>query len=100
MTTDNKPYSPFGDTAALIRQVGVWELGAYDGCNCAYFEVQAVKVELSCHKSGKSITVINTHSDGANEAMLHAVAAEIMRQLAGRCSSPEFAAEYAIKVVP
>lgn len=98
--TDEKPYSPFGDTAALIRTVGVWELGAYDGCNCSYFEVQGVKVELSCHKSEKSLIVTNTHGDGANEAMLKAVADEIMRQLADRCSSPEFAAEYTVKVVP
>lgn len=90
-----KAYSPFGDTADLIRRVGVWELGAYDGCDCAHFEVQAICVEVSCGKSQQTVEVHSVVADdyGANRAMLEAVAAEVLRQLGERVD-PEYSEEY------
>jgi hypothetical protein len=90
-----KPYSPFGDTVDLIRRVGVWKLGAYDGCNCAHFEVQAVRVDISCHKSQQTVEVKSVVADdyGCNRAMLDAIAAEVVRQLGERVD-PEFSEEY------
>lgn len=98
--SQEKPYNDSGgDTAALIREVGVWRLGATDGCDCTHFEVQATRVEVSCQRSGRSIAVSKTcHDDyGPNRAMLEAVAAEVQRQFAER-TSPEWAATFAVNV--
>lgn len=96
-----KPYNDCGDTVALIRQVGAWTLGTADGCDCTHFEVQAVRVEVSCQRSGRSITVTRTCAEdvGPNRAMLEAVAAEVARQFAER-TDPEWAATFAVIIPP
>lgn len=96
---DPKPFNYRGETDALIREVGVWTLGGSHPCDCTWFEVQCVRVEVSCHKSARSITVDRTGDPdgGADEAMLRAVAAEVVRQLAAR-TSPEWAATYTVNV--
>ena len=96
-----QPYNDCGDTLALVRDVGVWTLGATDGCDCTHFEVQAVRVEVSCQRSGRSVTVARTCAEdsGPNRAMLEAVAAEVVRQF-GQRTSPEWAATFAVVIPP
>lgn len=91
-----KPYNIWGDTVALVRDVGVWELGRYGPCDCAHFEVQTITVHVSCQRSGRDIEV-SQRGDGANRAMLEAVAGEVVRQFAER-TSPEWAATFAVKI--
>ena len=90
----DKPYNLLGDTLALIRNVGFRALSGSDGCWCSYFTVQHVKVGVSCHKSGHTISVeVDGDPTAVNDAMLHAVADEIQSQLS-RLTSDEYASGY------
>lgn len=83
----------FGRTAAdLIKAVGLYELGGYDGCPCTSFEVRDVAVNVGCRKSsgmemidreffGIGVRVTSNHFDASN-AVLEEVAREVCGQLA------------------
>ncbi len=79
----------------IIRQIGVWGLGCPDGCRCASFEVGAIQVHLSCHKSSHMLRVWSNHMD-IGPAELQDVAVEVLRQLSNNASR-EYASEYSVR---
>ncbi len=86
----------------LIREVGAYRLGGYDGCPCTSFEVQSVSVHVSCHKSDYSVRVHSHNVDYCDEKyaldtrLLQPIADEVLRQVAeGR--GIEYADEMPIK---
>lgn len=72
----------------LIREVGIYRLGGNDGCPCTNFEVQNVKVDVSCHKSEQTVRVHTHHADWADDdyqatdtRLLEPIAREVLRQV-------------------
>lgn len=48
--------------AALIREIGCWRLGNWDGCCCSNFSIRNVDVHISCGKGGPREVVISSGS--------------------------------------
>ena len=74
---------------SIIKQIGVGDLGYYDGCICAHFHVSGVSVDVSCRKSsgakpegfwGIMLRVYSRHMD-CDPSGLRDVAVEVARQL-------------------
>ena len=71
----------------LIREVGIYRLGGYDGCPCTSFEVQSVSVDVSCHKSSQCVRVHSHHMDYCDDnhrldkSLLQPIADEVLRQV-------------------
>ena len=79
----------------IMRQVGIWSLGTQEGCNCLNFEICAVSVVISCHKSGHSIRVWSDHME-RDPRGLEAVAKEVVQQFAA-IGSKEYVSGYVIR---
>jgi hypothetical protein len=48
---------------AIIRDVGCWRLGHWDGCCCSHFSVRDVTIEISCGKGREQgVWVYSAHS--------------------------------------
>lgn len=63
---------------ALLRQHGLDGLGGHDGCDCCYFNIQGVEINISCHKSGHSIRV---YANDRIAEELEAIAKEVQAQM-------------------
>lgn len=71
---------------ALIRDVGVWKLGDFDGCLCGHFVVKGVEVDIACRKSSGShgrTTMLRVHSESLDASIeeLVPIADEVRRQI-------------------
>lgn len=89
---------------SLIREVGIYGLGGNDGCPCTSFEVRNVHVDVSCHKSEKTVRVWSHHMDYTDEsyrrcnAALKPIADEVLRQVdAYYDAGGEYAADFAVR---
>lgn len=69
----------------LIKREGLWGLGLSDGCNCCHFEVQAIQVDISCHKSEHCIRVSSKYLYSAPEE-LEQVMRQVLLSFAESCS--------------
>jgi hypothetical protein len=70
------------DVVSLIKEVRCWRLGYWDGCCCSRFSVRNVDVEISCGKEReRAIWVSSTSIDYLDDALLHPIMAEIVKQL-------------------
>jgi len=74
----------------LIRTVGFWRLTGGDGCLCGHLSLTNISVQVSCHKSGSSISVECASCASPDHSSLRRIADEIMRQITVDCE-PEVA---------
>jgi len=81
--------------AALIREVGLWRLGNWDGCCCSRFSIRNVDVDISCGKGRDQGVWLSSNSldywkegttDGNDEELLRPIMEEIIRQLIAQSS--------------
>jgi hypothetical protein len=67
---------------AIVREVGVWRLGNWDGCVCSSFSIRNVDVDISCGKGRDQGVWISSPSYEYNDReQLRPIAVEIVRQL-------------------
>jgi len=64
----------------LIKSQGIYGLCESDGCPCCWFEIHGVNVEVSCHKSERSIRVFSHHLY-RNPFHLEPIAVEVACQI-------------------
>jgi hypothetical protein len=87
----------------FIREIGVYRLSPPDGCPCAQFGVHGLVVQVSCHKSGKYVTVEAESCDymGDSEERLRPIADEVLRQVdAYYDADGEYAATFEVRLNP
>lgn len=74
--------------AALIKEVGCWRLGNWDGCCCSRFSVRNVDVDISCGKGRDQGVWISSASmdygeiEHGDPELLRPIMSEVVRQLA------------------
>lgn len=73
---------------AIIKEVGVWRLGNFDGCCCCKFGLRNVDISVSCGKGGsRGVTVSSDSLDyyetasGVGPDVLRPIAEEAARQV-------------------
>lgn len=67
---------------AIIKGLGCWNLGHWDGCCCSYFSIRNVDIRISCGKNGdQSVWVTSRSCDYDDVVQLRPVMAEIIKQL-------------------
>lgn len=97
-------FDPARGAIALIKKIGIYGLGGNDGCPCTNFEVQNVHVDVSCHKSQRTVRVYSHHADFCDEnyrrdqRFLRPIADEVLRQVDGYYDAGgEYAADFLVK---
>lgn len=92
------------EVTSLIRKIGIYTLGGHDGCPCTNFEVRNIHVDVSCHKSEKTVRVYSHHLDWTDnnyrqvDAALEPVANEVLRQVDDWYGAGgEYAADFEVK---
>jgi hypothetical protein len=68
---------------AIIRDVGCWRLGHWDGCCCSHFSVRDVTIEISCGKGAEqAVWVYSASSEwSGRSADLRAIASVVLDEL-------------------
>ena len=74
----------------IIREVGVWVLGNFDGCSCCDFKIRNVEIDISCGKGrDRGLWIYSPSLDywdevtpnGNNVDLLRPIAEEVIRQV-------------------
>lgn len=66
---------------ALIKELGCWRLGNWDGCCCSNFSVRNVDVNISCGKgSEQGVWIKSVSGDYDNIELLRPIMEEVVRQ--------------------
>lgn len=80
---------------AIVRKVGCWRLGNWDGCCCSRFSVRNVDVEISCGKGREQAVWVSSKSlDYIDAAFLKPIMAEVIRQVTEQSGRGGVFAEY------
>lgn len=69
---------------AIIKEVGLWRLGNWDGCCCSQFSLRNVEIDISCGKGREQAVWMSSRSmdyDEDPEGQLTPVMDEVVRQL-------------------
>lgn len=68
---------------AIIKEVGAWRLGNWDGCTCSRFSIRNVDIDISCGKGGPRRVRVSSPScdyiDGDPD--LRTIGEEVARQV-------------------
>lgn len=65
---------------AMIKELGCWRLGNWDGCCCSNFSLRNVDVRISCGKGGEQGVWIGSGSMDYDEESLRPIMEEVVRQ--------------------
>jgi hypothetical protein len=68
---------------ALIKEIGIWRLGNFDGCICSSFKLRDVNVDISCGKGmDRAARVYSNSMDFMedHDEQMKDIAEEIKRQ--------------------
>jgi len=66
----------------LIKEVGIENLGYFDGCCCSHFAVRNVHVDISCGKGGEqAIRVWSNSMDYDDKTLLAPIMDEVYSQV-------------------
>jgi hypothetical protein len=68
---------------AIIKEVGAWRLGNWDGCTCSHFSIRNVQIDVGCGKGSPRNVHVSSRSgdyDGENAA-LRMIGEEVARQV-------------------
>jgi hypothetical protein len=71
------------EVVSLIKEVGCWRLGNWDGCCCSRFSVRNVDVEIHCGNGMEQSIWVSSYSMDYDddEALLRPIMAEIVKQV-------------------
>jgi hypothetical protein len=70
------------EVVSLIKEVGCWRLGNWDGCCCSRFSVRNVDVDIHCGKGiEQSVWVSSLHLDYDDDTLLHPIMDEVVKQV-------------------
>ena len=65
---------------AMIKELGCWRLGNWDGCCCSSFSLRYVDVRILCGKGGEQGVWVGSGSGDYDEESLQPIMEEVVRQ--------------------
>lgn len=67
---------------AIIQDVGLWNLGNWDGCCCSHFSIRNVDIDISCGKGREQAVWVSSRSMDYDEPLLlEPIMKEVVYQL-------------------
>jgi len=80
---------------AIIKEVGLWRLGNWDGCCCSHFSLRNVDVDISCGKGREqAVWVSSSSGDYEDKELLRPIMAEVIKQVSDQSGRGGSFAQY------